>query len=104
MEVFDLTTHDGMNRAKEFLQLCVPPLSPIGMAYKIVKMVLDSDSVKKQTEAAESLIRAGKSHGVDEMDIIVDNTKGISIDIPDDVKISTVLGSHEKMKIHVKYK
>ena len=67
-------------------------------------MMLDSDSVKKQAEAVENLIRAGKSHGVDEMNIVVDNMKGFKMDIPDDVNLSTVLGSNEKMTIHVKYK
>lgn len=105
METFDLTTQEGKNKAKELLQQYMYFINPIGMvACKIVKMVLDSDSVKKQGEAVEDLIRAGKSHGVDEMDIVVDSMKGIKMDIPDDVKISTELGSHEKIKIHVKYK
>lgn len=103
METFDLTTKRGIGRAKEFLQL-FGLTNPIFMAFEIAKMVLDSDSVKKQAETAENLIRAGKSHGVDEMDIVVDNMKGLKMDIPDDVNLSTELGSHEKMTIHVKYK
>lgn len=101
METFDLTTQEGKKSAKAFLLLMSPTTY---IAYKIIKMVLDPDSGKKQAEAAESLIRAGKDNGVDEMEIVVDNTKGFKLDVPDDVKISTVLGSHEKMKIHVKYK
>mgnify|MGYP005872471639 CR=1 FL=1 len=45
MEIFDLTTKDGMEIAKKYV-LNYFELTPVGMLYKIGKMIFDSDSVK----------------------------------------------------------
>lgn len=105
MEIFDLTTKDGMEIAKKYV-LNYFELTPVGMLYKIGKMIFDSDSVKKQGKTVEDLIKAGKEKGVDEMEIILDNKKGFHFDAPidDGIKIDTVLGSDEKVRIRVKYK
>lgn len=105
MEIFDLTTKDGMEIAKKYV-LNYFELTPVGMLYKIGKMIFDSDSVKKQGKTVEGLIKAGKEKGVDEMEIILDNKKGFHFDAPIDegIKIDTVLGSDEKVRIRVKYK
>lgn len=105
MEIFDLTTKDGMEIAKKYV-LNYFELTPVGMLYKIGKMIFDSDSVKKQGKTVEDLIKAGKEKGVDEMEIILDNKKGFHFDTPIDegIKIDTVLGSDEKVRIRVKYK
>lgn len=66
METFDLTTKDGMEIAKKYFEL-----TPVGMLFKIGKMIFDSDSVKKQGKTVEDLIKAGKEKGVDEMEIIL---------------------------------
>lgn len=62
--------------------------------------------VTKQGEIAKKLIEAGKETDVDEMEIILDNTKGFHFDAPIDekCKIDTVIGSDEKVVIKVKYK
>lgn len=54
----------------------------------------------------KKLIEAGKANGVDEMEIKLDNKKGLHIDAPIDekCKIDTVIGSDEKVTIKVKYK
>lgn len=105
MEIFDLTTKDGMEIAKKYV-LNYFELTPVGMLYKIGKMIFDSDSVKKQGKTVEDLIKVGKEKGVDEMTIILDNKKGFHFDAPIDegIKIDTVLGSDEKVRIRVKYK
>ena len=105
MEIFDLTTKDGMEIAKKYV-LNYFELTPVGMLYKIGKMIFDSDSVKKQGKTVEDLIKVGKEKGVDEMEIILDNKKGFHFDAPIDecIKIDTVLGSDEKVRIRVKYK
>ena len=105
MEIFDLTTKDGMEIAKKYV-LNYFELTPVGMLYKIGKMIFDSDSVKKQGTTVEDLIKVGKEKGVDEMEIILDNKKGFHFDAPIDegIKIDTVLGSDEKVRIRVKYK
>lgn len=105
MEIFDLTTKDGMEIAKKYV-LNYFELTPVGMLYKIGKMIFDSDSVKKQGKTVENLIKVGKEKGVDEMEIILDNKKGFHFDAPIDegIKIDTVLGSDEKVRIRVKYK
>ena len=105
MEIFDLTTKDGMEIAKKYV-LNYFELTPVGMLYKIGKMIFDSDSVKKQGKTVEDLIKVGKEKGVYEMEIILDNKKGFHFDAPIDegIKIDTVLGSDEKVRIRVKYK
>lgn len=105
MEIFDLTTKDGMEIAKKYV-LNYFELTPVGMLYKIGKMIFDSDSVKKEGKTVEDLIKVGKEKGVDEMEIILDNKKGFHFDAPIDegIKIDTVLGSDEKVRIRVKYK
>ena len=101
MERFDLTTKDGMEMAKKYFEL-----TPVGMLFKIGKMIFDSDSVKKQGKTVEDLIKVGKEKGVDEMEIILDNKKGFHFNAPieEDTTIETTLGSDEKIKIRVKYK
>ena len=105
MEIFDLTTKDGMEIAKKYV-LNYFELTPVGMLYKIGKMIFDSDSVKKQGKTVEDLIKVGKEKGVDEMEITLDNKNGFHFDAPIDegIKIDTVLGSDEKVRIRVKYK
>ena len=103
METFDLTTKDGMEIAKKYV-LSYFGLTPVGMLYKLGKIIFDSDRVKKQGKAAEDLIKVGKEKGVDEMDILLDRMDGLKIDVPGDIRLSTEFGSHDKMTIHVKYK
>ena len=105
METFDLTTKDGMEIAKKYV-LSYFELTPVGMLFKIGKMIFDSDSVKKQGKTVEDLIKVGKEKGVDEMEITLDNKNGFHFDAPIDegIKIDTVLGSDEKVRIRVKYK
>ena len=105
METFDLTTKDGMEIAKKYV-LSYFELTPVGMLYKLGKIIFDSDRVKKQGKTVEDLIKVGKEKGVDEMEITLDNKKGFHFDAPIDegIKIDTVLGSDEKVRIRVKYK
>lgn len=105
MEKFDLTTKGGYDKASAFLKGYFE-MTPLGMAYKVAKWILDSNTVEKQGKAAEELIKVGKDKGVDEMEIIMDNKKGFHFEAPleDGVKIDTTAGSDEKLKIRVKYK
>ena len=105
METFDLTTKDGMEIAKKYV-LSYFGLTPVEMLYKLGKIIFDSDRVKKQGKTVEDLIKVGKEKGVDEMEITLDNKNGFHFDAPIDegIKIDTVLGSDEKVRIRVKYK
>lgn len=105
METFDLTTKDGMEIAKKYV-LSYFGLTTVGMLYKLGKIIFDSDRVKKQGKTVEDLIKVGKEKGVDEMEITLDNKNGFHFDAPIDegIKIDTVLGSDEKVRIRVKYK
>lgn len=105
METFDLTTKDGMEIAKKYV-LSYFELTTVGMLYKLGKIIFDSDRVKKQGKTVEDLIKVGKEKGVDEMEITLDNKNGFHFDAPIDegIKIDTVLGSDEKVRIRVKYK
>lgn len=77
---------------------------------KVGKSLIDSffnntESISKQQEAAEALIKRGKEEGVDEMEITLDNHKGFKLNVPiEGVKIDTLIGSNDKMTLKVKYK
>lgn len=107
MERFDLTKKSEAEKAIAFCKYFGMTAFPhLAIPYKIAKWIFDSDSAKKQGEIAKKLIEAGKETDVDEMEIILDNTKGFHFDAPIDekCKIDTVIGSDEKVVIKVKYK
>ena len=62
METFDLTTKDGMEIAKKYV-LSYFELTPVGMLFKIGKMIFDSDSVKKQGKRLRISLRLEKKRG-----------------------------------------
>lgn len=93
METFDLTTKDGMEIAKKYFEL-----TPVGMLFKIGKMIFDSDSVKKQGKTVEDLIKAGKERGVDEMEIILDKIRRDSILMPQLMKVLKLTQCWDLMK------
>ena len=77
--------------------------------YAIVKYVVDkvfsSDTAKTQKKIAEKLIEKGKEQGVDEMEIILDNTRGFKMNSPvDDVDANIMVGEDGKLHIKVKYR
>lgn len=95
---YDLTNKKGINSAIEFLIAANPVLA-------FLKALFTTDTIKAQQEAAEQLIKKGKENGVDEMEIIVDNTRGFKLNVPvEDIKFDTFVGADEKMHIKVKYK
>ena len=106
MERFDLTKRSEAEKAIAFCKEFGTTIPQFAIPYKIVKWIFDSDSAKKQGEIVKKLIEAGKANGVDEMEIKLDNKKGLHIDAPIDenCKIDTVIGSDEKVVIKVKYK
>lgn len=93
METFDLTTKDGMEIAKKYFEL-----TPVGMLFKIGKMIFDSDSVKKQGKTVEDLIKAGKERGGDEMEIILDKIRRDSILMPQLMKVLKLTQCWDLMK------
>ena len=97
---WDLTNKRGMLQALNQLYKGSP--WPV-MAYKLVKDFLNTDT-SKQAKTLEDLIRAGKLHDVDEMDIKMKNFVGGKINTPDDIKIDMQLGKGEETIIIVKYK
>ena len=77
---------------------------------KVGKSLIDSffnntESISKQQEAAEALIKRGKEEGVDEIEITLENTNGFKFNAPiEGVNIDACLGSNDKMTLKVKYK
>lgn len=66
---------------------------------------ISSDNSKEQAKIAEKLIKRGKEDDVDEMEITLNNTKGLDMKIPmDGVDITTMVGSKEETVIKVMYK
>ncbi|MBQ7711312.1 MAG: hypothetical protein IJT39_05735 [Bacteroidales bacterium] len=102
MKHYNLTTIEGLKVAKEVLT-SVNPFADL--AVKVVEKILSSDSSKEQARIAEKLIKQGKENNVDEMEITLNNTKGLDMKIPmDGVEITTMVGSKEETVIKVKYK
>ena len=102
MKQFNLTTKEGLSAAKEGLSLLNP------LAYLLIKTferITSSDNSKEQAKIAEELIKQGKVDDVDEMKIILKNTKGLDMKIPmDGVEITTMVGANETTILNVKYK
>ena len=106
MEKYDLTKKSGYDKAIALLNVCSKTFPMLTVYDKVAKWIFDSNSAEKQGKIAEDLIKVGKERGVDEMEITLDNKKGFHFDAPIDegIKIDTVLGSDEKVRIRVKYK
>jgi hypothetical protein len=108
MEQFDLTNKEGLRKVAEYCgknawKLAFPQLY---VAKKLLGYIMGSDATIQQTQAAEKLIQKGKENGVDEMEIVINNTKGVHFECPveEGIKVNAILGSDEKMHIKVKYK
>ena len=100
---FDLTNKKELRAVITDYVIITNPMLAVGKF--VFEKLFSNDTIKAQQEATESLIKKGKDNGVDEMEIIVNNTRGFKLNIPvDDVKIDTVVGADEKMIIKVKYK
>lgn len=99
---FDLTTEKGLKIAALFLSSSVPAI-----LYKIIKVFLTErkETQLRQAKMAADLIKQGKESGVDEMEITMNNIKGLKINVPiDELKIDTVIGADDTITMKVKYK
>lgn len=105
MKKFDLTTENGLKTAARFLEPSLMSASPV---FSLAKLIFGGgpESIgTNQKETVEAIIKRGKESGVDEMEIELNDTTGVKLDIPlEDVKIDTFVGTDRKMKIKVKYK
>ena len=116
MASFDLTTQNGFNTAKDFLSsnksgildfIQNPATALIKMALeKGYDLLTQKDKIEAQKDMVSTLIKQGKENGVDNMEITVDNTVGLSFDGSqiDGCPIKATLGSNDKMMIKVQYK
>lgn len=99
---FDLTTEKGLKIAALFLSSSVPAVLD-----RILKVILTErkEAQLRQAKMATDLIKQGKENGVDEMEITMNNVKGLKINIPiDEMKIDAVIGADDTIKMKVKYK
>ena len=116
MASFNLTTQNGFNTAKDFLLsnksgilgfIQNPATALIKMALeKGYDLLTQKDKIEAQKDMVSTLIKQGKENGVDNMEIIVDNTVGLSFNGSqiDGCPIKATLGSNDKMMIKVQYK
>ena len=116
MASFDLTTQNGFNTAKDFLSsnksgildfIQNPATALIKMALeKGYDLLTQKDKIEAQKDMVSTLIKQGKENGVDNMEIIVDNTVGLSFNGSqiDGCPIKATFGSNDKMTIKVQYK
>lgn len=101
---FDLTTVEGMQIAKGFISKVIFN-TPLYRLLDMGKRLIGSEATKEQGEVVRKLIKEGKEKGVDEMEIVVDNIKGINLGIPiEGTDIKLMAGNNENSKIKVKYK
>ena len=116
MASFDLTTQNGFNTAKDFLSSNKSGILDFiqNPATALIKMALEKgydsltqkDKIEAQKDMVSTLIKQGKENGVDNMEITVDNTVGLSFNGSqiDGCPIKATLGSNDKMTIKVQYK
>ena len=116
MASFDLITQNGFNTAKDFLSsnksgildfIQNPATALIKMALeKGYDLLTQKDKIEAQKDMVSTLIKQGKENGVDNMEITVDNTVGLSFNGSqiDGCPIKATLGSNDKMTIKVQYK
>ena len=99
--LYDLTDKKTLSNTIEILT--ANPVFAVGM--ELINKLFSTDTIKAQQATAEKLIEQGKDSGVDEMEIVVDNTRGFKLNLPidKDIKIDTIIGADEKMHIKVKY-
>lgn len=102
MKKYDLTSNKDIQRIVS--DFGMNPLNALAK-YALDKITDLSNAWNTQRDVATRLIKEGKEHGVKEMEITINNTRGLKFNVPmDDVKIDTVVGADEKMHIKVKYK
>ena len=116
MASFNLTTQNGFNTAKDFLLsnksgildfIQNPATALIKIALeKGYDLLTQKDKIEAQKDMVSTLIKQGKENGVDNMEITVDNTVGLSFNGSqiDGCPIKATLGSNDKMTIKVQYK
>ena len=100
---FDLTTVEGKEIIKKFLMFTNPTL----MIVSLMKELFKSKNVDKQSKIADALIRKGKDEGLEEMEIVLDNSKGgFNFSVPiEGVQISAGMSlPNDKIILKVKYK
>ncbi len=75
-----------------------------GLAEKLIDAVSPAQAVKKQSQAASDLIKAGKENGVKKMTITMEEQAGVNFESPiEDAKISFSVGSKGKTTVNVEY-
>ena len=116
MASFNLTTQNGFNTAKDFLSsnksgildfIQNPATALIKIALeKGYDLLTQKDKIEAQKDMVSTLIKQGKENGVDNMEITVDNTVGLSFNGSqiDGCPIKATFGSNDKMTIKVQYK
>lgn len=99
MKRYDLTNKEGYKIAIQDFQLIT------FAAVSLYLWAILNPSRKKQKQTAEELIKQGKSNGVKEMEIIMEDRTGLHLDVPiKDVNIKTGIGSEGKTVVKVTYK
>ena len=104
--IFDLTTHEGIKEAEDFMD------SPIFMALfpgvAMARWLFGKSDVapKKQAEAAEKIIEAGRKNGAKRIKFKVDKHTGAKIKgkATDQIDIEGSIGQDGKMEIEIEYK
>ena len=78
--MYDLTDKKTLSNTIEILT--ANPVFAVGM--ELINKLFSTDTIKAQQATAEKLIEQGKDSGVDEMEIVVDNTRGFKLNLPID--------------------
>lgn len=114
--MFDLTTKAGIAEAvksfnsKDLAHLIFPWWRPIEVLIEVAtETIKDLSSateatIKEQRDAAIAIIKAGKEHGAETMEVTMDQKAGFDLGSNvDGIPISVSLGKSGKMTIKVQY-
>ena len=100
---FDLTTSEGIKKAKSTIKLLGFP--SLYIVEKIFDFFSNDNTIKEQRQTAIDLIKAGKESDADEIELIIEQEAGINISSEtNNIPIKVKIGKDGKMNIKVKYK
>lgn len=102
-KMYDLTDKKTLSKTIDNL-VATHPLLNIGKT--LIDKVFSKDTIEVQNITAKELIEEGRRNGVDEMEIIIDNSRGMKFDVPleEGERINTMVGADEKLHIKIKFK
>ena len=101
MEKYDLTTQLGVKCALRAIEATTNPSSIIiNYLLDFLRGFFDANNPEKQSKAASHLIEVARANGAKEVELTMNNTKGLKFNVKD-ANVDTLLGADGKIHMHV---